>query len=154
MNMEKKIYDSFVKILKKELVPALGCTEPIALAYAAAKAREVLGTMPERIVATCSGNIIKNVKGVVVPATGGLRGIEAAVLIGTVGGDPSKELEVLSTVTDEDRDTVRKLLEADICEVKVSENNAKLHIIIEMWAGETSSLVEIIHSHKIGRAHV
>lgn len=147
MNMEKKIYDSFVKILKKELVPALGCTEPIALAYAAAKAREVLGTMPERIVATCSGNIIKNVKGVVVPATGGLRGIEAAVLIGTVGGDPSKELEVLSTVTDEDRDTVRKLLEADICEVKVSENNAKLHIIIEMWAGETSSLVEIIHSH-------
>ena len=145
--MEKKIYDSFVKILKKELVPALGCTEPIALAYAAAKAREVLGTMPERIVATCSGNIIKNVKGVVVPATGGLRGIEAAVLIGTVGGDPSKELEVLSTVTDEDRDTVRKLLEADICEVKVSENNAKLHIIIEMWAGETSSLVEIIHSH-------
>ena len=87
------------------------------------------------------------VKGVVVPATGGLRGIEAAVLIGTVGGDPSKELEVLSTVTDEDRDTVRKLLEADICEVKVSENNAKLHIIIEMWAGETSSLVEIIHSH-------
>lgn len=145
--MEKKIYDSFVKILKKELVPALGCTEPIALAYAAAKAREVLGTMPERILATCSGNIIKNVKGVVVPATGGLRGIEAAVLIGAVGGDPSKELEVLSSVTDADRAAVRVLLENDICEVKVSDNNAKLHIIIEMWAGENSALVEIIHSH-------
>ena len=99
-DMEQKIYESFVKILKKELVPALGCTEPIALAYAAAKARQVLGRMPEKITASCSGNIIKNVKGVVVPATGGLRGIEAAVLIGTVGGDPQKVLEVLTGVTE------------------------------------------------------
>ena len=145
--MEQKIYESFVKILKKELVPALGCTEPIALAYAAAKARQVLGRMPEKITASCSGNIIKNVKGVVVPATGGLRGIEAAVLIGTVGGDPEKELEVLSGVTEEDRQEVRRLLEENICQVKISESRAKLHIIIEMQAGEESSLVEIIHSH-------
>ena len=145
--MEQKIYESFVKILKKELVPALGCTEPIALAYAAAKARQVLGRMPEKITASCSGNIIKNVKGVVVPATGGLRGIEAAVLIGTVGGDPEKELEVLSGVTEEDRQEVRRLLEENICQVKISDSRAKLHIIIEMQAGEESSLVEIIHSH-------
>ena len=83
--MNQKVYDSYIKILNKELIPALGCTEPIAIAYAAAKAREVLGKFPEQVVSTCSGNIVKNVKGVVVPATGGLRGIEAATLIGAVG---------------------------------------------------------------------
>lgn len=145
--MEKKIYEGFVRILEKELMPALGCTEPIALAYAAAKARQVLGAFPEKIVATCSGNIIKNVKGVVVPATGGLRGIEAAVLIGAVGGDPSGELEVLASVTEQHRKTVRELLQKEICEIKISESKAKLHIIIEMWAKNESSLVEIIHTH-------
>ena len=145
--MEQKIYDSFIRILKKELMPALGCTEPIALAYASAKAREILGKMPEKLTVTCSGNIIKNVKGVVVPATGGLRGIEAAALVGAVGGDASKELEVLCSVTDEDRAKVKELLEQHICQVKISDSKAKLHIIVEMEAGEDSSLVELIHSH-------
>ncbi len=145
--MEQKIYDSFVHILEKELMPALGCTEPIALAYASAKAREILGKMPEKIVVTCSGNIIKNVKGVVVPATGGLKGIQAAALVGAVGGDASRELEVLCTVTDEDRKKVKELLDQGICQVKLSDSKAKLHIIVEMEAQEDSSLVELIHSH-------
>ena len=145
--MNQKVYDSYVKILNKELIPALGCTEPIAIAYAAAKAREVLGKFPEQVVSTCSGNIVKNVKGVVVPATGGLRGIEAATLIGAVGGDPARELEVLTSVTDEDRAKVRELLEKKICHVKLSENKAKLHIIVEMTAGTDSALVEIMHTH-------
>ena len=138
---------TYVDILREELVPATGCTEPIAIAYAAAKAREVLGKFPEQVVSTCSGNIVKNVKGVVVPATGGLRGIEAATLIGAVGGDPARELEVLTSVTDEDRAKVRELLEKKICHVKLSENKAKLHIIVEMTAGTDSALVEIMHTH-------
>ena len=90
--MDKKIYESYVQILKEELVPALGCTEPIALAYAAAKAREVLGCFPEQMDVFCSGNIIKNVKSVTVPNSGGLHGIEAAAVLGAVGGDAVMEL--------------------------------------------------------------
>ena len=145
--MKQNVNAAFIRILNKELVPALGCTEPIALAYAAAKAREVLGQFPERVVTTCSGNIIKNIKGVVVPATGGLRGIEAATLIGAVGGDPARELEVLTGVTDDDRAKVRELLAQKICTVKISQSSAKLHIIVEMTAGGDTSLVEILHNH-------
>ena len=93
--MDRTIYDNYVKILRKELVPALGCTEPIALAYASAKAREVLGEFPEHMTVWCSGNIIKNVKGVKVPNSGGMKGVEAAAVLGLAGGDPSQALEVL-----------------------------------------------------------
>ena len=89
-------YRHFVQILREELVPAMGCTEPIAIAYGAAKAREVLGRLPERILVEASGNIIKNVKSVVVPNTGGLKGIEAAAAAGAVAGDAGKILEVIS----------------------------------------------------------
>ena len=82
--MDQKLYDSYVKILKNELVPALGCTEPIALAYCAAKAREVLGQMPTEVIIEASGNIIKNVKSVIVPNTGGMKGIPAAAAAGIV----------------------------------------------------------------------
>ena len=84
--MTREAYQNYLKILQEELVPALGCTEPIAIAFAAAKARDVLGMLPDRIVVECSGNIIKNVKGVIVPATKNLRGMEAAAIIGIVGG--------------------------------------------------------------------
>ena len=97
--MDRTIYDNYVKILRKELVPALGCTEPIALAYASAKAREVLGEFPEHMTVWCSGNIIKNVKGVKVPNSGGMKGVEAAAVLGLAGGDPSQALEVLEAVT-------------------------------------------------------
>ena len=94
--MDQKLYNSYVKILKNELVPALGCTEPIAIAYAAAKAHEVLGQMPEKIELCCSGNIIKNVKSVIVPNTGGMRGIAAALCAGVIAGDAEALLEAVS----------------------------------------------------------
>ena len=93
--MDQKLYDSYVKILKNELVPALGCTEPIAIAYAAVKAREVLGQMPESIELCCSGNIIKNVKGVEVPNSNGLKGIDVAATLGVVGAVPNVNLKYL-----------------------------------------------------------
>ena len=107
--MNRKIYNEYVTILESELVPALGCTEPIALAYAAAKAKEVLGKMPDHITMRCSGNIIKNVKGVKVPNSGGMKGVEAAAVLGITGGDPSQALEVLEHVTDREIDEAEKL---------------------------------------------
>ncbi len=147
MSITKEQYFTYVSILKRELVPALGCTEPIAIAYAAAKAREVLGGFPDKIVAECSGNIIKNAKGVIVPTTKNLKGIEAASIIGAVGGDPMKGLEVLSNVKEEDVEETRKLLAKNICEAKILETPAKLHIIIKMYKGNNYSLVETIHTH-------
>ena len=88
----------YLELLRRELVPALGCTEPIAIAYGAALARRLLGSFPERMTVSCSGNIIKNVKGVVVPTTGDLRGIDTSALLGALAGDPDLEMEVLSRV--------------------------------------------------------
>ena len=101
----------FVQILKEELTAAMGCTEPIAIAYAAALARETLGKIPERITISVSKNIIKNVKSVIVPNTGGLHGVEAAVAAGTVMGDAKLELEVLSHVSSEGQAEIRVFLE-------------------------------------------
>ena len=94
-------YQSYIQILKEELIPAMGCTEPIALAYAAAKAREVLGTLPDKVAIGASGSIIKNVKSVIVPNTDHLRGIPAAATAGIVAGKAEKELEVISEVSKE-----------------------------------------------------
>ena len=117
--MNRKIYNEYVTILESELVPALGCTEPIALAYAAAKAKEVLGKMPDHITMRCSGNIIKNVKGVKVPNSGGMKGVEAAAVLGITGGDPSQALEVLEHVTDREIDEAEKLLKADVANLYI-----------------------------------
>ena len=119
--LDKKVYDNFVMILKDELVPALGCTEPIAIAYAAAKAREILGQMPESMEMCCSGNIIKNVMGVTVPNSNGLRGIDVAATLGVVGGDASRELEVLESVTPEDIEQTRELVKAGFCRCTLQE---------------------------------
>lgn len=100
--MEQKVYDTYVAILKNELKVALGCTEPIAIAYVGAKVREVLGKMPEHIDVYCSGNIVKNVKAVVVPNSDGQRGIDVAAALGVIGGDASLELAVLESVKPED----------------------------------------------------
>ena len=97
--MNREIYDGYIAILKHELVPALGCPEPIAIAFAAAKARDVLGRFPEHITTYLSGNIIKNVKSVIVPNSGGQRGIEVAATLGCVGGDAGRAYEVLDSVT-------------------------------------------------------
>ncbi len=98
--MEKELYRVYADILEEELIPAMGCTEPIAIAYAAAIAREALGHLPEKTEISVSGNIIKNVKSVIVPHTGGLHGIEAAVAAGLVAGNARKELEVIADVTE------------------------------------------------------
>ena len=111
-------YRTYVRILKDELVPAMGCTEPIALAYAAAKAREVLGKLPKRVLVEASGSIIKNVKSVIVPNTGHLKGIPAAVAAGIVAGDANRKLEVISDVDD-----LKK------CEIADFMNNIKIDVI-------------------------
>ena len=94
--------EAYCAILAEELRLATGCTEPIAVAYCAAKLREVLGGKPEKVLAEISGNILKNVKSVVVPNTGGRRGIEAAIAVGIVAGDADAELQVLAKATEED----------------------------------------------------
>ena len=140
--MEKNIYDNYLAILREEMVPAMGCTEPIALAYGAARAREVLGKEPEHIVAKCSGNIIKNVRCVIIPNSGGLKGIPAGVVLGAVAGDAALDMEVLSKVTDEGRKRCRELLDADICKVELLDTPVVLHIVIEMSAGEDTVCLE------------
>ena len=97
-------YRGYISILREELIPAMGCTEPIAIAYAAARARDLLGRMPEKVKAEISGSIIKNVKSVIVPHTGHQKGIETAAVLGAVGGDPSKELQVIAEASEEARE--------------------------------------------------
>ncbi len=145
--MDQHMYNEYLAILREEIVPALGCTEPIAIAYASAKARSVLGQLPEHITVKCSGNIIKNVKAVIVPTTGDMKGIETSAVLGAVGGNPDKKLEVLVDVTEEDLALTRELLKKKICSVELIEGVSSLQIIVEMTAGADSSLVEIAFSH-------
>ena len=104
MDRNSPEYRKYTSILEEELIPAMGCTEPIAVAYCAAVARETLGMAPDRVEIFASGNIIKNVKSVVVPNTNGMRGIAAAAAAGIVAGDPTKELQVIACVTDEEKE--------------------------------------------------
>lgn len=147
MNKNSQAYQWYLSLLKKELVPALGCTEPIAIAYASAKAAELLGGEPERLLVQCSGNIIKNVKAVIVPKTGNLRGIEASAVLGAVGGDAGKKLEVLEGVTPEQLARAKELLAEDICRVELIPDTANLHIIVTAYRGEGSAQVEIKEEH-------
>ena len=141
--MEQKKYSDYLQILKEELVPAMGCTEPIAIAYAAAKAREVLGKMPEKVIAKCSGNIIKNAMCVTVPNTGDLVGIKASSIIGVLAGDSSKELEVINEVKEEHIKEANKLMNEEYCFVERLESDIQLHIVMEVYNGNESALVEI-----------
>ncbi len=140
-------YQYYVDILHEELVPAMGCTEPISIAYAAAKAREVLGKTPERVVIEASDNIIKNVKSVVVPNTGHLKGIEAAAVAGIVAGDPDKVLEVISTVDDKGREAIKKFLETGNVQVKNSHSDFIFDLAVTVYAGEANASVRISHYH-------
>ena len=145
--MDKILYDNYINILKEELIPALGCTEPIAIAYAGAKVREVIGNIPDSITVKCSGNIIKNVKGVTVPNSGGLKGIDIAATLGLVGGDPNKNLEVLSTIEPEDIEKTKELISKGFCKCDLIEGSENLHIIIEAKYQNSSALVEIKNAH-------
>ena len=140
-------YANYIQILKEELLPAMGCTEPIAIAYAAAKAAEALGTKPERLLVEVSGNIIKNVKSVVVPHTGGLRGIPAAAAAGAAAGDAGAELEVILNVTPEQIEEIGEFLEEAPIEVKHVDNGHIFDISVTAFAGEDSACVRIVDYH-------
>lgn len=147
--MEERICRIFTEVLKKELVPALGCTEPIAVAYAAAKAREVLGEFPERIEIECSGNIVKNVMGVTVPNSDGMKGIGAAAVLGVTGGDASRELEVLNSVTPEDIARTRELLAQGFYKGRLQSGVDNLYIVAKVFKEEHSASVTIINRHTL-----
>lgn len=132
-------YKTYLQILKEELVPAMGCTEPIAIAYGAAKARETLGELPKKVLVEASGNIIKNVKSVVVPNTNGLKGIEAAAAAGIVAGKAEKILEVISEVTEEQKQEIADYLKRTEIRVKPAETEEIFDIILTL-TGEASSV--------------
>lgn len=145
--MNKELYQAYVNILREELIPAMGCTEPIAIAYAAAIARAALGTLPERTEICVSGNIIKNVKSVIVPHTGGLQGIQAAVAAGLVAGDERKELEVLAEVTKEQIEKMKEYLDSADIQVSRAESDRVFEIEIRVFAGKHQTTVKIIDGH-------
>ena len=140
-------YAEYIRILEAELIPATGCTEPIAIAYGAAKARQALGTLPERCRVEASGNIIKNVKSVVVPNTGNLRGIEAATAAGVVAGDPDVQLQVISHVAEDDRAAIRTYRDSHPIEVVPWTGDKVFYIAITVWAGADSARVVIEDYH-------
>ena len=147
--MEKcdRCYQQYVQILREELLPAMGCTEPIAVAYAAAKARETLGVMPERVLVEASGNIIKNVKSVVVPNTGGLKGLPAAAAAGVAAGDAGAELQVLASITPEQIKTIGEFLEKTPIEVRHADTPHIFDIAVSVFSGTESAYVRITDFH-------
>ena len=147
MKRGSKIYSQYIDILKEELIPAMGCTEPIAIAYAAAKAREVLGCRVESVLIEVSGNILKNVKSVVVPNTGGLRGIPAAAAVGIVAGSEDRELEVLSSIKDEDIKKTKAFLETTPISVKFADTPHIFDIMITLRGEGNTSFVRIVEHH-------
>ena len=140
-------YENYIAILREELVPSMGCTEPIAIAYASAKAREILGEDATHLHVSCSGNIIKNVKGVIVPNSGGQKGIEAAAILGAVGGDSSRELEVISGADDDARALTRKLVRENFCSVSLAEDVPNLYIEVAAESQNHKSAVRIENFH-------
>ncbi len=140
-------YKAYVQILEEELRPAMGCTEPIAIAYASAKAASVLGARPDRMLVEVSGNIIKNVKSVVVPHTGGMRGIQAAAVAGAVAGDADAELEVISNVRPEQIDEMKAYLESTDIEVRHVDNGHIFDIGITAYRGSDEAFVRIVDYH-------
>lgn len=147
MDKNSCTYKEYVEILKRELVPAMGCTEPIAIAYCAAKARAVLGCLPEKVVVAASGNIIKNVKSVVVPNTDGRKGIEAAAAIGIVAGDEQAGLEVIAHAKPEDKAKLGEFLSSvDIC-VEFAQTEHVLDIFVKVSKGEDTAEVQVVNEH-------
>lgn len=147
MERENKKYQAYVQILKEELCPAMGCTEPIALAYAAAVARSVLGEMPEQVSIEASGSIIKNVKSVIVPNTNHLKGIPAAAAAGIVAGNPDKELEVIAEVAEEQIAGIKEFMDNTPITVEHVDNGLTFDIIVTLRKGESYSKVRIANYH-------
>lgn len=147
MSEKPTYYSDYVQILKEELITAMGCTEPIAIAYAGAVARETLGERPTSVKVSVSGNIIKNVKSVIVPNTGGQKGIPAAVAAGIVGGDAARKLEVLSQVTPAQIEEMKTYLAATPIEVEPVELGHIFDIGVTVYAGGHSAYVRIVDFH-------
>ncbi len=145
--MEKQIYEAYLAILHNELIPAMGCTEPIAIAYASAIAKTALGTVPERVRIDVSGNVIKNVKSVFIPHTGNLKGIEAAAAAGIVAGDPYCELEVISHVTQKEIEQISAYKAATPIEVVRADGNCVFSIGVTVFAGEHQASVLLTNKH-------
>ena len=145
--LNEKIVDAYLAILKEELIPATGCTEPIAVAYAAAQMRKALGAEPDRVLAEVSGNILKNVKSVVVPNTGGMKGLKAAVAVGVVAGEADRELQVIASVPEEKHADIAAFLDKVPIQVSCPDTPHVLDIAITGWAGESCAKVRIADSH-------
>ena len=138
---------AYINILREELIPATGCTEPIAIAYGAAKLREVLGQAPEKVLAEVSGNIIKNVKSVIVPNTGGLKGIRAAIAAGVVAGEADQLLQVISRVPQEAHAAIARYTQDTPIDVVCADTPRLLDIRLTGWSGDHTALVHIANSH-------
>ena len=147
MEKNSPVYQAYVQILKEELIPAMGCTEPIAIAYAAARAREVLGREPDRVRIGASSNIIKNVKSVIVPNTGGMKGIEAAAAAGIVAGRAERKLEVLSQVSAGEKQAMRTFLASVPVAVEAVDEGIVFDIIVALYRGDDSAVVRLSHYH-------
>lgn len=145
--MDKSLYDGYVNILKEELLSAMGCTEPISVAYAAALARDTLGAMPQKAEISVSGNILKNVKSVVVPNLGGMKGIVAAAAAGIVAGDCTKNLEVLASVTPSDRQKISEYMQNAQFTVEQSHSGCIFDISVKVYNGADSACVRIAGHH-------
>lgn len=140
-------YQAFIQILREELIPAMGCTEPIALAYAAAIARDTLEAIPERIEVEASGSLIKNVKSVIVPNTQQLKGIPAAVTAGIIAGNAEKELEVIAEVSEEQIQEMKRYLEQTPITVKPLNSGITFDLIIKVYKGTSYSKIRIANYH-------
>lgn len=147
MTETQTLYKNYDQILHEELLPAMGCTEPIAIAYGSAKAREILGELPLSVLIEASGNIIKNVKSVVVPNTRGLKGIEAATAAGVIAGDSSKILEVISQVSQEQRIEIQKYLSRKSITVKPADSDKVFDIIFTLQGANSKVVLRICDYH-------
>ena len=147
MVLDRKVYQAYLDVLKQELVPATGCTEPIAIAYAGAIARKTLGQVPEQVELIVSGNIIKNVKSVVIPHSNGRKGLEAAVAAGIICGRPELELDVLSQTSPEDLQQLDAFLAGNRAQVRPSQAECPFDIQVKLTAGQDNAYVRIIGSH-------
>ena len=140
-------YQAFIQILREELIPAMGCTEPIALAYAAAKAREILGSIPDKVVIEASGSIIKNVKSVIVPNTNHLKGIPAAVPAGIIAGKAEKELEVIAEVTPDEIEQMITFLKETPITVEHIDQGITFDIVLTLYKEDSYAKVRIANYH-------
>lgn len=140
-------YQTYLQILKEELVPAMGCTEPIAISYCAAKARAILGCLPEKSLVEVSGNIIKNVKSVIVPNTNGLKGIEAAAAAGIVAGDAEQILEVIANVSEDQKKEIKEYLERGVIKVRPLQTDEILDIVVHVYGEGHEVVVRIANYH-------